>query len=108
MKRLSAQTMAGLELVAERALLEGESYGAATAHTAALAHVRAFLDIYGTAIPPVTREMAARSAVLMAETELVRREAERQGVFEHLAAGAVVRRERDEAGEWHVEAEPSR
>ncbi len=106
MTAVSQTAAAALYLTAERALRERRRFGRPTVRHFAIDIVRGELDgaVRVGALTAAQADAGARRAVLAAETEPVRVEAERQGVFEHLRAGRRVTRHLDEDGEWTLEA----
>ena len=110
MSTVSATAAAALYMTAERALRERRRCGRPSIRHLAIGAVRAELDgaVRVGALTAAEADAAARRAVLAAETEPVRVEAERQGVFEHLRAGRRVIRHLDEDGTWTLVAESHR
>lgn len=110
MATVSAVAAAGLYLTAQEVLGQSRRFGTPSTRHAALRAVLSKLDgaVRVGALTPADANAAARRAVLAAETEPVRLEAERQGVFEHVREGRRVVRHRDERGEWVLETTESR
>ena len=98
----SLQLFAATYVVAERVLAERRRFAHPSTRHAAIFAVRQHLE-GAVRVGALTAECAdaeARRAVRAAETEPVRVEAERQGVFAPVNAGRRVTRDRDERGDW--------
>lgn len=88
--------------VAQSVLAERRRFGHPSTRHAAIYACRRHLDgaVRVGALTAAQADAEARRAVLAVQTEPIRVQAERQGVFEHLRAGRRVIRHRDERGEW--------